>query len=185
MRTFGSPLRNIMTCRVLLVDDDAATRDVLARILCERLEAFVHTAADGNDAMRKLAERFYDVVLTDLRMPDVNGKQLMDLGKVIQPGIAVVIVSGEVDAGTRRRLLAEGAYEVLSKPVDVAYLVSTIQHAANAASLSRQVAALREALAEHIRESCIGPDASAVHLTGWPQQLGLPWLSESSGSGSH
>jgi len=79
--------------RVLVVDDDSAVRDTLADILeLSRLD--IDTASDGAAALERLRAHRYDLLVTDLRMPGLDGMQVVAEAKRLRPGIKTVIVTG-------------------------------------------------------------------------------------------
>jgi uncharacterized protein (TIGR02266 family) len=118
--TIGDALMHVTARRrrALVVDDDLLGRRMLGDALAERgFEVFA--AADATDGLRSLIEQLLglDLLVTDLRMPGLDGEQLL---KVVRgPGgerdLAVVVVSGDVDAAVEQRLLAAGADAVLAK----------------------------------------------------------------------
>ncbi|HSB80933.1 MAG TPA: response regulator [Candidatus Methylomirabilis sp.] len=100
--------------RVLVVDDNAAIRDMLAMTLAE--EGFeVEGAADGADALDKLTTATYDVVLSDLQMPRLDGLSLLREIRRKEIGIPVIIQTASVDAFLETILCRAGAFRVLSK----------------------------------------------------------------------
>ncbi len=114
--------------RTLIVDDDEDLRELLGLALSE--EGFsVETACDGLDALERLRARRCDVLLVDLRMPRMNGLELMDALKR-EPslaGIPVVVITGDTVQG--QEALAAGASALLRKPFDVSDAVAAIlQH---------------------------------------------------------
>jgi CheY-like chemotaxis protein len=115
--------------RTLIVDDDEDLRELLGLGLSE--EGFdVDTARDGLDALEKLRVRRCDVLLVDLRMPRMNGLELMDALKR-EPSLAeipVVVITGDTVQG--QDALASGAAALLRKPFDVGDAVAAIlEHA--------------------------------------------------------
>ena len=113
----GEPTSGAPRPRVLAVDDDPAQRALLRRWLthfgCE-----VETAPDGIEALARLREQPYDVLLTDLRMPGIDGLQLLAMARELQPELAVVFLSG---AGTMDEAIAalrfHRAFDFVRKPL--------------------------------------------------------------------
>lgn len=110
--------------RVLVVDDDEAIRKLIAAIL-RRRSFHVDTVANGEEALRKLAEHPYNVMLLDLMMPKVDGYTVIERlrEQKIEVEIVVVTAAGasQVNAIDRSRVRA-----VISKPFDVAQLVDIV-----------------------------------------------------------
>lgn len=104
--------------RALVVDDDALGRRMLGDALADRgFEVFA--SCDGHDGLEAIIDRLLelDVLVTDLRMPGIDGEQLLRTirGAGGEEDLAIVVVSGDVDASLERRLLAAGADAVLAK----------------------------------------------------------------------
>lgn len=110
--------------RVLVVDDDEAIRKLIAAIL-RRRSFHVDTVANGEEALRKLAEQPYNVMLLDLMMPKVDGYTVIERlrEQKIEVEIVVVTAAGasQVNAIDRSRVRA-----VISKPFDVSQLVDIV-----------------------------------------------------------
>jgi CheY-like chemotaxis protein len=104
--------------RVLVVDDDALVRRMLADALADRGFEVI-TAADGQDGLRVLAEELLalDLLVTDLQMPNMDGEQFVKMIRRAggEADLAIVVVSGKMDAGQEPRLEAAGADAVLDK----------------------------------------------------------------------
>lgn len=111
--------------RVLVVDDDPYTRDILNRFLSER--AFdVHTAKDGEAALSALPEVEPDVVLLDIRMPGIDGIEV--LRRIIEDevDVGVIMISGAADEEVARGTLKTGAADFIYKPFDLDYLETSL-----------------------------------------------------------
>jgi CheY-like chemotaxis protein len=111
--------------RVLVVDDDDDLRDMLS--LCLETAGFeVATAVDGLDALRRLRAWPPQVIVLDLRMPRMNGVELIRIMKrePALAGISIIVVTG--DAGQGRVAIAAGASESLLKPVDARVLIAAV-----------------------------------------------------------
>ncbi len=112
--------------RVLVVDDDEAIRKLIAAIL-RRRSFHVDTVANGEEALRKLAEHPYNVMLLDLMMPKVDGYTVIERlrEQKIEVEIVVVTAAGasQVNAIDRSRVRA-----VISKPFDVSQLVEIVSN---------------------------------------------------------
>jgi len=118
----------VKTCpRVLVVEDN----EDLRKLLCEQLaqaDYEVQGVCDGIEAMVELEEKQWEVVLTDYRMPRLNGLDLLVVVTVCWPNTSVVMISGE-PPDTAKRALRQGAFAWVRKPYDPAHLLSTVQDA--------------------------------------------------------
>ncbi len=101
--------------RVLVVDDEEVMRNLMIKIL-EKAGYKVATAGGGVMAKRVLAEQPIDIVLTDVKMPDVNGFDLLREIKADYPHIAVIMMTAYADAFTIKDALLAGADEYITKP---------------------------------------------------------------------
>lgn len=108
-------LQAFMNKRVLVVDDD----DRLRSMLLEALRTYGYKpigAANGSEALAVLAEEEFDIVITDIRMPEMDGITLMKEIKMRSPRVPVIIITGYAHAYTRQKVYEAGADGFLSKP---------------------------------------------------------------------
>ncbi len=112
---------------ILVVDDDDVIRDTL----CELLSAdySCQTANTAEDALAKLEAQGFDVVLTDISMPGLNGKELLQKVVELYPGTTVIIISGYSDQGEAESLLSHGAFDYLLKPFRLEVVEESVKRA--------------------------------------------------------
>jgi len=120
--------------RVLIVDDDEAHAEALAEGL-ELDDHFCKLALSGSEAVERLQEETFDVVLTDLVMHDVTGLEVLSESRNLQPDAVVLLVTGHGSVETAVEAMRNGAADYLTKPVNLAELRT---------KLPRAVAAVRE-----------------------------------------
>jgi len=108
---------------ILLVDDEVAILDSIGWAL-EKNKFLVTTATDGQEAIDKLRARRYDLVITDLFMPKVDGIGVLTQAKSLYPDISVIILTGHGDIGSAVQTLQLGADDYLQKPCDIDDLLS-------------------------------------------------------------
>jgi len=113
---------------VLIVDDDDTLRATLEKIF-RKAGYEAETAKNGQEAARRVAERAWDLVLADLKMPRKNGLSLLDEITRQRPGTKVVIMTAYGTDETRQQALQRGACAYLDKPVSRAELLSLCQKA--------------------------------------------------------
>lgn len=111
--------------RVLIVDDDPFARDILSRFLGEKGFA-VEVAVDGERALETMKTFAPDIVLLDIRMPNMDGIEC--LKRITDDGIdcGVIMISGEADADLARKTLTMGAADFIYKPFDLEYLETSL-----------------------------------------------------------
>jgi DNA-binding NtrC family response regulator len=112
---------------VLVVDDEIAIRETLAQILGYE-DYRVLTAASGPEALKLLQEKSANLLLVDIKMPDMDGFEVLSRVKVDHPGLPVVVISGHGDIQTAVQAVKAGAYDFLEKPLDRSRLLVTIQN---------------------------------------------------------
>ena len=119
---------------ILLVDDEEGLRLTLAANL--ELEGLQVTEAEnGRHALELAREQKFDLVLSDMRMPEMNGLELIRHLKTIQPETPVVLMTGFEREEIIRDAVGEGVFTVLTKPCDVTAVVETLQRAMRRASV--------------------------------------------------
>jgi len=115
---------------ILLVDDDIEVLKALTKVL-EKGGYHVMPYSDARSAMdsiNRTKERF-DLVVTDVSMPEVSGTTFLGAVKTAFPKVPVIVITAFGDWGQYMNMLRDGAYEYLSKPLDKAQLLSTVQRA--------------------------------------------------------
>lgn len=123
--------------RVLVVDDEANLRKVLSAQLRQR-GYDVTTVANGQEALDLLGAEVHDVMLTDLRMPEVDGMTLLTEARSRHPRMPVVVLTAHGTVDTAVNAMKLGAFDYLTKPFDKAELELVIGKAVRAARLSEQ-----------------------------------------------
>jgi len=113
---------------VLVVDDETIARDNVAHVLA-REGYTVDTAANGEEALARLAQRSYDCIVTDLKMDRMDGMQLIEAARRVAPDTRIVVVTGYATVDTAVQALKTGAVQYLSKPIDIAELRATVREA--------------------------------------------------------
>ena len=129
---------------ILVVDDDKATREGVARTL--KSDYMVLTAADADAAMAALNVNSVDLVLTDLRMPGRDGLSLLRDIIVAYPGIPVILLSAYGSVESAVEAMKDGAYDFLTKPINLDHLELVVRRALKQKHLERQNANLRTQL---------------------------------------
>ena len=116
--------------RILLIEDEAAIRRVLAKILSEESKDYVvEQAEDGLEGINKIREKDYDLVLCDIKMPKMDGVEVLEAVKKIKPEIPMVMISGHGDLDTAVNTMRLGAFDYISKPPDLNRLLNTVRNA--------------------------------------------------------
>jgi DNA-binding NtrC family response regulator len=136
-----------MALKILIVDDEEPARQGLTALLA-RWGYEVDEAGDGQEALAKAAAGLPSVVLSDLVMPKMDGLELLRALKTDVPFASVILLTGQGSIDTAVTAMKEGAYDYLTKPVDVARLRLLIPKAAERGEALREVALLRRKLSQ-------------------------------------
>jgi diguanylate cyclase (GGDEF)-like protein/PAS domain S-box-containing protein len=115
--------------KILLTDDDSRLLDSLSSLL-EIYGYDIDTAVGGKQSIEKLSANYYDLLLLDLKMPDISGHDVMRFISDNHISTTVIVVSGESSADHISRALKQGAYDYIRKPYAPEELTSTINNAA-------------------------------------------------------
>lgn len=114
--------------RVLVVDDDADIRAMLEEFL--RTKGYhARSASDGSTAIRELVGSGADAVLLDIDMPGLNGLDALPALRAVAPHAAVIMISGTTNEEVARRTLAAGAFDYVTKPIDLVHLLDALETA--------------------------------------------------------
>jgi DNA-binding NtrC family response regulator len=136
-----------MPLKILIVDDEEPARQGLTALLA-RWGYDVDEAGDGQEALAKAAAGLPAVVVSDLVMPKMDGLELLRALKTDVPFASVILLTGQGSIDTAVTAMKEGAYDYLTKPVDVARLRLLIPKAAERGEALREVALLRRKLSQ-------------------------------------
>ena len=116
--------------KILIIEDEASIRRVLTKILTEENDTYqVEEAEDGSKGYEKIAQNDYDLVLCDIKMPKMDGVELLQAVKKIKPEIPIVMISGHGDMETAIQTMRLGAFDYISKPPDLNRLLNTVRNA--------------------------------------------------------
>lgn len=114
--------------RILVVDDEERFRNTMCKLLTvEGYEA--STAGSGQDALQELRNNSYDLVILDVRMPEMGGVQVLSEIKKIDAALEVIIMTGYASVDTAKEIMKLGAYDYLLKPYVISELLEKIDAA--------------------------------------------------------
>ncbi|MGB5188981.1 sigma-54-dependent transcriptional regulator [Robiginitalea sp.] len=116
--------------KILVIEDEAAIRRVLVKILNEENEAYqIEEAPDGASGMQKIRQADYDLVLCDIKMPKMDGVEVLQEARKEKPEIPFIMISGHGDLDTAVQTMRLGAFDYISKPPDLNRLLTTVRNA--------------------------------------------------------
>ena len=146
--------------KVLIVDDERAIRNSLKEILVE--EGYdVDVAEDGLIALQMVDVEKYNVIFCDIKMPNMDGEEVLE--KLIGKGIdsAIVMVSGHGDIETAVRCIKKGAFDFIQKPLDLNRLLITLKNATDKVFLVKETKILKKKV---YGQPMIGESAPMLHI---------------------
>lgn len=147
--------------KILVIEDEAAIRRVLIKILTEENEAYqVEEAEDGLSGMEKIKNEDYDLVLCDIKMPKMDGVEVLEATKKIKPETPMVMISGHGDLETAVNTMKMGAFDYISKPPDLNRLLNTVRIALDRKELVTENNRLKKKVSK--KYEMIG-ESSAIH----------------------
>ena len=131
--------------RILVVDDEDSIRRRCVRLLARKGFDVVGTA-DGRSALDLLGKRSFDLVIADIRMPGLDGMELLERVKAADPAVEMVMMTGYAAVETAVKAMKAGARDYLTKPFDVEELLRVVEGVAEKKCLRDEIAQLRRRL---------------------------------------
>jgi two-component system, NtrC family, nitrogen regulation response regulator NtrX len=187
---------------ILVVDDEASIRRTLREIL-EYEDYLVEEAVDGEEALKRVRENRFDLVLLDIKMPKRDGMEVLGILNEEMPEIPVVMISGHGNVETAVEATRLGAFDFVEKPPDLNRLLVTLRNALDRGQLQTENRRMRQIVVEHhegdltpilgdsqgitrIKETIqrVAPTEARVLITGEPgtgKELVAKWLHHLSG----
>ncbi|MGM0566501.1 MAG: sigma-54-dependent transcriptional regulator [Bacteroidota bacterium] len=135
--------------KILVIDDERSIRNSLREIL-EFEKYKVDEAADGEEALQKIEETLYDIILCDIKMPNTDGIEVLEKGMKVTEA-PFIMISGHGNIETAVDSLKKGAYDYLEKPLDLNRLLVTIRNALERSSLVTETRKLKKRVSERYK----------------------------------
>ena len=149
--------------KILVIEDEAAIRRVLVKILSEESDSYqVEEAEDGLIGVEKVKNDDYDLILCDIKMPKMDGVEVLEAIKKIKPEIPVVMISGHGDLDTAVNTMRLGAFDYISKPPDLNRLLNTVRNALDKKELVVENKALKKKVSKNYE--MIGESKAISHI---------------------
>ncbi|MEO1012541.1 MAG: response regulator, partial [Bacteroidota bacterium] len=116
--------------KILVIEDESAIRRVLVKILSEESDTYqLEEAEDGLKGLETIRKNDYDLVLCDIKMPKMDGVEVLEAARKIKPEIPFIMISGHGDLDTAVNTMRLGAFDYISKPPDLNRLLTTVRNA--------------------------------------------------------
>ncbi|WP_433833107.1 sigma-54-dependent transcriptional regulator [Flavobacterium anhuiense] len=149
--------------KILIIEDEAAIRRVLVKILSEENDSYqVDEAEDGVAGLEKIKNNDYDLVLCDIKMPKMDGVEVLEEAKKVKPEIPMVMISGHGDMETAIQTMRLGAFDYISKPPDLNRLLNTVRNALDKKQLVVENKILKKKVSKNYE--MIGDSESINHI---------------------
>ncbi len=145
--------------RILIIDDEKAIRNTLKEIL-EFEDYQVDQAEDGPAGLDLLIQQKYDVVLCDIKMPKMDGLEVLERARTLAPDAAFIMVSAHGNIETAVDATKKGAFDFLPKPPDLNRLLITVRNALERSKLTSETKTLKKKLATTKGSEMIGGSAT-------------------------
>ena len=149
--------------KILIIEDEAAIRRVLNKILSEENDVYnVEEAEDGLQGLEMIMNNDYDLVFCDIKMPKMDGVEVLEKVKKIKPEIPMVMISGHGDLETAVNTMRLGAFDYISKPPDLNRLLNTVRNALDRKELVVENKRLKKKVSKSYQ--MIGESAGITHI---------------------
>jgi DNA-binding NtrC family response regulator len=149
--------------KILIIEDEAAIRRVLIKIISEENETYqVEEAEDGLDGIEMISKTDFDLILCDIKMPKMDGVEVLEKVKKLKPEIPIVMISGHGDLDTAVNTMRLGAFDYISKPPDLNRLLNTVRNALDKKELVVENQLLKKKVSK--KYEMIGESAAIVHI---------------------
>ena len=149
--------------KILIIEDEAAIRRVLKKIISEESDTYdVYEAEDGLRGIELIKENDYDLVLCDIKMPKMDGVEVLEKTKKIKPEIPIVMISGHGDLDTAVNTMRLGAFDYISKPPDLNRLLNTVRNALEKKVLVVENKRLKKKVSKNYE--MIGESDAIIHI---------------------
>lgn len=136
--------------KILIIEDESAIRRVLVKILKEENGQYqIFEAEDGLDAMEQIKSNDFDLVLCDIKLPKMDGVEVLEATKKIKPETVFVMISGHGDLETAVQTMRLGAFDYISKPPDLNRLLNTVRIALNTKNLVQENTILKKKVSKN------------------------------------
>lgn len=149
--------------KILVIEDEAAIRRVLVKILSEENDAYqVEEAENGLQGLERIKSSEYDLVLCDIKMPKMDGVEVLEAGRKIRPELPFIMISGHGDLDTAVNTMRLGAFDYISKPPDLNRLLTTVRNALDKKELVAENRILKKKVSKKYEMIGESPEISAI-----------------------
>lgn len=133
--------------KILVIDDEKSIRNTLKEIL-EYEGHEVQDAPDGLEGLKKIETEKFDIILSDIKMPKMDGMELLDKILELQNETPIIMISGHGTIETAVEAIKKGAYDFISKPLDLNRMLITLRNALDRSSLVKETKTLKKKISK-------------------------------------
>jgi len=149
--------------KILIIEDEEPIRRVLTRIINDESDQFVVTeAADGAAGLALIQDNAFDLVLCDIKMPKMDGNEVLEKSRAINPGLPFIMLTGHGNVETAVESMKLGAYDFIPKPPDLNRLLTAMRNALENKSLRNENQKLKRKVAK--KYTIVGASSAIVAI---------------------
>lgn len=125
--------------KILIVEDEKSILNILESILSDEIEnSEIIVAENGFDAFKLIEKNDFDLIISDIKMPKLSGTELLHQSLQLKPESVFIMISGHADIDIAVGCLRKGAYDFISKPIDINRLITSVRNALDKKNLQSQ-----------------------------------------------
>jgi DNA-binding NtrC family response regulator len=151
----------IVMAKILIVDDELSIIEVLKSLLSHEGHSVV-TSSDGKSALRNLKENVFDLLITDIRMPDIDGITLLQQARELQSHLAVIVITAYAKVDNAVEAMKNGAFDYVTKPFKFDEILLTVQRALTYEQTLAENEVLKSSLDTHFHFNCFVGDSEPM-----------------------
>jgi two-component system nitrogen regulation response regulator NtrX len=149
--------------KILIIDDERSIRRALKEIL--EFEQFeVHEAENGKEGLDKINSANYDIIFCDIKMPQMDGMEVLDEIHRLKIEVPVIMISGHGNIDTAVEAIKKGAFDFIEKPLDLNRILVTVRNASDRVSLVQETKTLKSTVKRFRGSSIIGETDGIIHI---------------------
>lgn len=149
--------------QILIIDDEAAIRSTLKEIL-EYEDYQVDEAEDGAIGLKKAMDQAYDIIFCDIKMPKMDGLEVLEKLKLAEVHSPIVMISGHGTVETAVEALKKGAYDFIEKPLDLNRILVTLRNATDQNALVEETKVLKRKINKVLGSNIIGESPAILEI---------------------
>ncbi len=152
-----------MSKKILIIDDEKPIRNTLKEILeYEKYQVF--EAENGKEGIDKIKDQAFDLVMCDIKMPMMDGIEVLERAQILKPELPFIMISGHATVDTAVEALKKGAFDFISKPLDLNRILVTLRNAFDKNALMKETKVLRKKIVKKGGVEIIGTSKAITEI---------------------